>query len=63
MVDRQSRKVESITVWQNLTDIGRIERLQRREQVGYGAEVEIVAVEARSVGLGDIITDNLIIEL
>ena len=44
-------------------DLRRIQRLQRREQAGYGADVEIVAVEAKSVGLGDIITDNLIVKI
>ena len=66
VVDRLSRRVESVLVWGEngtLTDIARIKRLVEREQSGWGSELEVVAVEARTTSLGQVLQDNEIIKL
>ena len=63
VIGRVSRQVESKCVWQDIRNIGRLKRLQAREQVGMGAECEVVAVEARTTSLGEILQDNEIIKL
>lgn len=57
------RKVKSITVWTDIRLKGRLERLSAREQCCYGDDYEVVAVQARSVGLGDILLNSQIIKL
>ena len=66
VVDRLSRKVESVLVWGEfgtLTDIARIKRLVERENASYGEESEVVVVIHRSVGMGDILQEQDIIKI
>ena len=66
VVDRLSRRVESVLHWGEfgtLTDIERIKRLVKRENASYGEESEVVVVLHRSVGLGDILQDNQVVEI
>ena len=63
VIGRVSRQVESKCVWQDIRNIGRLKRLQAREQAGMGDDVEVVAVEARTTSLGEILQDNEIIKL
>ena len=63
VVDKLSRVVTSKCVWQDIRDIGRLKRLQAREQASYGAECEVVAVEARTTSLGQVLQDNQVIKL
>lgn len=63
VVGKVSRQVESKLVWMDIRSISRLKRLQSREQAGYGNECEVVAVNARSVSLGEQLKDEQIIKL
>ena len=63
VIGRVSRQVESKCVWQDIRNIGRLKRLQAREQAEMGAECDVVAVEARTTSLGEVLQDNQVIKL
>ena len=63
VISAESRVVQSKCVWQDIKDIGRLKRLIEREQRGYGSDSIVVAVNARTRGLGDILQEQDIIKL
>jgi hypothetical protein len=64
VISAESRVVQSKCVWGDITNIPRLKRLIEREQRVYdGSGSIVVAVNARTRGLGDILQEQDIINL